>query len=346
MITMSDVAKAANVSVMTVSRVLNNSGYVKKETREAIEKAIKELDYRPNLIAKSLVTGKSKIIAYVLSDISDQFYGSVCKGVESVCFERGYTALICNAETTGSVEKYIDMIADRKLDGVIFHHLPVSLQQIQWLEEQGIQCITVDNEFELEDVSSLDSDDYMGAFRAVEYLRERGYSQIACICGENTCSRNPKSAYLEQYQHKIWEKRTLGYLAGLKKEGIDSAGIYYGRGSAEMQTSFESGRNAMEELLKAEKRADAVYCQSDILALGAADVLYRRENFIQNKIAIMGHDGLDICRLRYPHISTVVQPKYEMGIEAAKMLLDKIQNSSIGIEHKILKSYIYRGDTC
>lgn len=346
MITMSDVAKAANVSVMTVSRVLNNSGYVKKETREAIERAIKELDYRPNLIAKSLVTGKSKIIAYVLSDISDQFYGSVCKGVESACFERGYTALICNAETTGSVEKYIDMIADRKLDGAIFHHLPVSLQQIQWLEEQGIQCITVDNEFELEQVSSLDSDDYMGAFQAVIYLKERGYSQIASICGEDTCSINPESTYLERYQHKIWRKRTAGYLEGLKKEGLSSAGIYYGRGSAEMQTSFESGKKAMKELLEAEVKPDAVYCQSDILALGAADILYQRENFTKNKIAIMGHDGLDICRLRYPHISTVVQPKYEMGIEATKMLLDKIQNNNKGVEHKILKSYIYKGDTC
>ena len=78
---MTDVAKEAKVSVMTVSRVLNKKGYVKEETREAVEKAIRELDYRPNLVAKSLVTGKSNIVAYVLSDISDQFYGSVCKGV-------------------------------------------------------------------------------------------------------------------------------------------------------------------------------------------------------------------------------------------------------------------------
>lgn len=345
MITMTDVAKAANVSVMTVSRVLNNSGYVRKETREAIEKVIKELDYRPNLVAKSLVTGKCSIIAYVLSDISDQFYGSVCKGVESACFARGYTALICNAETTGSVEKYIDMIADRKLDGAIFHHLPVSEQQIRVLEEQGIECVTVDNEFDLEQVSSIDSDDYMGAFKAVGYLKEKGYCQIACICGENPDEDVPERTYLEKYQHKIWKKRTDGYFEGLKANGLESAGLVYGRGSADMQISFESGRRAMAKLLEAETRPDAVYCQSDILALGAADILYRQELSVKTDIAIMGHDGLDICKLRYPHISTVVQPKYEMGVEAANLLLDRIQGKHTKIEHKILNSYLLSGDT-
>lgn len=346
MITMTDVAKAAKVSVMTVSRVLNDSGYVKKETREAIEKAIKELDYRPNLVAKSLATGKSNIIAYVLSDISDQFYGSVCKGVESACFARGYTALICNAETTGSVDKYIDMIADRKLDGVIFHHLPVGEQQVSILEEQGIQCVTVDNEFELGRVSSIDSDDYMGAFRGVSYLKEKGYSRIACICGEDPQQEANGRAYLESYQHKIWKERTRGYFDGINAGGLECGGIYYGRGSAEMQTSFESGRKAMEKLLKEDIRPDVVYCQSDILALGAVDVLYRAVPCLKDEIAIMGHDGLDICKLCYPHISTVVQPKYEMGVEAAQMLLDRIQGKSGEIEHRILKSHLFIGDTC
>lgn len=345
MVTMTDVAKAANVSVMTVSRVLNNSGYVKKETREAIEKAIKELDYHPNLVAKSLATGKCNIIAYVLADISDQFYGNVCKGVESACFTRGYTALICNVGTIQSVEKYIDMIADRKLDGVIFHHLPVREEQIRMLTGQGIECVTVDNEFALENVSSVDSDDYMGAFKGAEYLHQKGYSRIACICGDDPALDASDRAYLERYQHKIWKNRTDGYADGLKACGLESAGIYYGRGSADVQTCFESGKKAMEELLKAEVKPDAVYCQSDVLALGAADVLYRMEPTMRNQIGILGHDGLDICKLRYPQISTVVQPQYEMGIEAAKMLIDRIQGKTSEVEHRILASYLFDGDT-
>lgn len=345
MVTMTDVAKAANVSVMTVSRVLNNSGYVKKETREAIEKAIKELDYRPNLIAKSLVTGKSRIIAYVLSDISDQFYGSVCKGVESACFSRGYTALICNANTEDSVDKYIDMIIDRKLDGVIFHHLAVNEKQIQALKLHGIECVTVDNELFLEKVSSIDSDDYMGAVKAVKYLESRGYREIACICGEDKSLPDAQKSYLEKYQHKIWQERTSGYLEGLKECGLKSGGMFYGRGSADMQVSCESGRRIMRELMQGDDRPDALYCQSDMIALGVVSALLEDREKWKKDVAVIGHDGLDLCNLVYPRITTVVQPKYEMGTAAANLLLHKIDDKDSEVEHKIIESYLSVGDT-
>lgn len=344
MATMTDVAKAANVSVMTVSRVLNNSGYVKQETRQAIEKAIKELDYRPNLLAKSLVTGKSNIIAYVLSDISDQFYGSVCKGVEATCLSRGYTAIICNADASQNVDNYIHMIIDRKLDGVIFHHLPVTAEQIQLLEEHHIQCVTVDNEIVLEQVTSIDSDDYRGAVNAVRHLSSCGYQKIGCVCGEDKNILNGQKTHQEQYQHRIWEERTRGYYDGLKMCGLKSAGMYYGRGSADIHTSFECGRSIMKELLQQKDIPDALYCQSDIIAMGILNVLLEAEQHLPN-VAIVGHDGLDICNMMHPRLTTVVQPKYEMGMMAANMLLDRIDKNELPIEHKIVESHLYIGET-
>lgn len=344
MATMTDVAKAAKVSVMTVSRVLNNSGYVKKETREAIEKAIDELGYRPNLVAKSLVTGRSSLIAYVLSDISDPFYGSVCKGVENACFTNGYTALICNANTPNSIHTYIDRIIDRKLDGVIFHHMAVTKEQTEKLAENGIQCVTVDNEITLDEVSSVDSDDYMGAVKAVRYLKKLGYRNIGCICGEDINMNNSEKSYLEQYQHKIWSDRTRGYVEEMQENGTFSGEIFYGRGSAEMQVSAESGRKIALEILESGKKIDALYCQSDIIASGVANVFYQQHS-MEHPIAVMGHDGLDICRLFYPRITTVVQPKYEMGMAAVELLLKKITKPDSVPEHKIVESYIFEGDT-
>ncbi len=345
MATMTDVAKAANVSVMTVSRVLNNSGYVKQETRAAIEKAIKDLDYRPNLLAKSLVTGRSNIIAYVLSDISDQFYGSVCKGVEDTCLSRGYTAVICNADAHTSVDNYIDMIIDRKLDGVIFHHLPVTPAQIALLSEHDIQCVTVDNEIALEQVSSIDSDDYMGAVNAVKYLYSRGYRNIGCVCGEDQDISDDQRTHQEAYQHRIWEDRTRGYYDGLKACGLEPGGVYYGRGSADMHTSFECGRSIMKSLLDEETLPDALYCQSDIIAMGVLNVLLETDKQHVRDIGIVGHDGLDICNLMHPRLTTVVQPKYEMGMTAANMLLDKVDTKELPIEHKIVESHLYIGKT-
>ena len=344
MATMTDVAKAAKVSVMTVSRVLNNSGYVKKETREAIEKAIEELGYRPNLVAKSLVTGRSRLIAYVLSDISDPFYGSVCKGVENVCFANGYTALICNANTPNSIHTYIDRIIDRKLDGVIFHHMAVTKEQVQILEENGIRCVTVDNEIQLDNISSVDSDDYMGAVKAVRFLKECGYENIGCICGEDNHLDDARKSYLEKYQHKIWEDRTRGYIKGMKDNKMIPAEIFYGRGSADMQTSAESGKKIALEIMKAGKNIDALYCQSDIIASGVVNAFYR-QHLLDTPIGIIGHDGLDMCCLFYPRITTVVQPKYEMGMEAAELLLKKITDPDSMPEHKVIESHIFVGDT-
>ena len=345
MATMNDVAKAANVSVMTVSRVLNKNGYVKQETREAIERAIKELDYRPNLLAKSLVTGKSHIIAYVLSDISDQFYGSVCKGVEETCLSRGYTALICNANAHNGVNNYIDLIIDRKLDGVIFHHLPVDGEQIQLLQQHDILCVTIDNEIVLDHVCSVDSDDYMGAFRAIEYLHSRGYQTIACISGENQEIPNAERSQQETYQHRIWVDRTKGYLDALKTCGADCGGMYYARGSADMHTSFECGRAIMKEILQKGTLPDAVYCQSDIIGMGIVNFLSEQEPELLKTIGIVGHDGLDICSLMHPRLTTVVQPKYELGMTAADVLISCIERKDFEVVHKIVESHLNIGDT-
>lgn len=341
---MTDVAKEAKVSVMTVSRVLNKKGYVKEETREAVEKAIRELDYRPNLVAKSLVTGKSNIIAYVLSDISDQFYGSVCKGVENACFNRGYTAIICNVDENNSVDNYIDMIIDRKLDGVIFHHLPISEEQIQVLESHMIQCITIDNEIDLKNTSSLDGDDYQGARKAVSYLVKQGYKKISCIRGEDTGLAEEKKCFLERSQHKIWQQRTKGYLDELENCCLEPGKIYMGRGSASTDVGFECGRQIAKEILADKERPEAIYCGNDILALGVLSELLEMKLDIPDYMAVVGHDGLEMCRMLYPRVTTVVQPRYELGVMGADMLIDRISGKKT-LEHKILESSLFIGDT-
>lgn len=346
MATMADVAKHANVSVMTVSRVINKNGYVKEETRRLVEQAIRELDYRPNLVAKSLVTGRSGIIAYVLSDICDPFYGSVCKGIENACFQRNYTAIICNADSNASVNNYIDMIIDRKLDGVIFHHLSITEQQVQKIQEYNVKCITIDNEKRLDAVSSLDSDDYNGAASVVEYLVERGYKKIGCIRGElpEKIRKGRKLSFLENFQHKIWDERTRGFEDTMKKFGLKAAGTYYGRGSATMEFGFECGKKIAGEILESGKLPDALYCQSDVLALGVLSEFLEKKIEVPQQMAIVGDDGLDVSRFLYPRITTVQRPRYEMGVYGAGMLLDLIENKQ-EIRHEMLKSTIFKGDT-
>ena len=202
-----------------------------------------------------------------------------------------------------------------------------------------------DNEIELEQVCSIDSDDYMGAFNAVKYLYSRGYHKIGCICGEDKNISDSHRTHQERYQHRIWEARTRGYYDGLKACGLEPAGMYYGRGSADIHTSFECGRFIMKQLLEQEDAPDALYCQSDIIAMGVLNVLLETDKQHLQEIGIVGHDGLDICNLMHPRLTTVVQPKYEMGMTAANMLLDKIDTTEVPIEHKIIESQLYIGKT-
>ena len=172
------------------------------------------------------------------------------------CFNRGYTAIICNVDENNSVDNYIDMIIDRKMDGAIFHHLPISEEQISILESHKIQCVTIDNEINLENTSSLDGDDYWGARKAVRYLVEQGYKKIACINGEDTGLHEDEKCFLERLQHKIWQERTRGYLDELENCGLEPGRIYQGRGSAAANVGFECGRRIAKEILTEKERPD------------------------------------------------------------------------------------------
>lgn len=326
MITMTDVAKYARVSKMTVSRVLNGSGYVKEETRQAVMEAVHALGYRPNLLAKSLTTGRSNIIAYVLPDISDPFFSNVCKGISDVCDKQGFNSFVYSAPNADSVEGIINMVMDRRIDGVIFHHLCVNQEQVQLLTDNGIKVATIDNEYHLDNTIDITNDNYRGAYEAAEYLIGQGYRRIACIHGALPQEEQAQEAadYVESFQQRIWADRTAGFVDALKKHGLEPFGMYYGRGSARIDKVFLSGQQVMKQILEQPELPDAVYCESDLLALGMLGEMLERNVSCPNTIALCGYDGLDICRFLYPRITTVAQPQYEIGLLAAESLINAI----------------------
>lgn len=330
MVTMMDVAKYANVSKMTVSRVLSGNGYVKEETRKAVLQAVEELGYRPNLLAKSLATGHSHTIAYVLPDICDPFFGNVCKGMSDVCDELGYNSIVSNTPNAESVMKFINMAIDRKMDGVIFHHLCITQPQVELLLHNHIQVAVIDNEYPLQGVVEIQNDNYRGAFMATEYLISRGYRKIACVRGSL-----PKEDalladlnYTESFQQRIWEERTKGYLDALKAHGLEPFDVYYGRGSAYIDKAFQCGQQIVQQLLAKPDQPDAIYCESDLIALGILGELLEQEIPVPGKIALCGYDGLDTCRHLYPRITTVVQPQNDIGRKAAQLLIGQIEGES------------------
>ncbi len=340
MATIADVAKYANVSMMTVSRVINRRGNVSEATRRKVEDAIDALSYRPNMMAKGLVTGKSRLIAYVMCNLSDPFHGLVSKGIENACFDRNYTVIICDASSEARVKDSIEMLIDRQLDGAIFHHMQITPEQAARLEEADIRCVMIDNEVELKQVSSIDSDNYRGGYMAARHLIEKGHTRIGCIRG--SLGSGPYEEYIDTFQRKIWTDRTRGFEDAMREAGL--VPIVRCEGSGAMKQGFLLAQGFVREIVALPDPPTALYCENDILALGALSELLELKIDVPGRMAVVGHDGLETCTLLYPRVTTIMQPRYEMGFKAASMLLDRIEHGA-RVEHRIVNSSLFQGDT-
>ena len=345
LVTLEDVAKRAGVSMMTVSRVINKSANVSEKTRERVQKAIEELSYHPNMVARGLATDRSRMIAYVMTNLANPFFSDVSMGIENICVKHGYSMVISDVSSEDRLSKCINMLIERRLDGVVFHHLKVTAEQVAQLQQNNVQCVTIDNEYIIDDVSMVDSDNYEGARMAVQHLISRGHKKIGCIHGHfdsDTQPGWPNLEYAETFQRRIWQDRTRGFLDEMHKNGLEPVIMVEGRGSA--LNSMLAGGYSMHEILNHKNGITALYCENDLMALGALGECLENNKRTPQDIAIIGHDGLNYSMELYPRITTIRQPKYRMGYIAAEQLIRHIEQT-VDAERMQTHSVLFQGDT-
>ena len=326
MATIDDVAKRVGVSRMTVSRVINKNGYVKEETSKQVLQAIKELNYRPNIIAKTLVTHKSRTLAYVMVNISDPFHNLVSQGMESVAFHSQYTTMMCDTHSVSRLQDYIEMFCDHFLGGAVFHHLAITREEVDAMEANGIRCVLMDNEKDIEGVCTVNTDSYSGGRMAVDYLLSKGHRRIGCVHGVMERPQGENIPYEDTFQFNIWKQRTAGYTDAMKDAGIAETFYFQSNGRSEVAAPLTKG--IVREILTMNNPPTALYCENDVMAIAVLNELQEHNVKVPGEMAIIGHDGLDICKILHPYITTVAQPRYQMGREAAVMLIDQIENNS------------------
>ena len=325
-VTIEDVARLAGVSRMTVSRVINRSGYIKHETEEKVIHAINELGYRPNMLAKSLVTKKSKTLAYVMINISDPFHNQVSKGIESVAYKKQYITFLCDTHSRQREEDYINMFMDNRIGGAIFHHLFITEEQIKKMSDNGVKCVLMDNEIDLDHVSTVNSDNYAGGKLAGQYLISKGHQKIGVIRPPLKPISNPNIPYENTFQFRMWQERTRGFMDALHSADLEPVSFY------ETLVRFEYAKLSMADIvnnvLASPVKISALYCEDDIMAFGVMDELWKHGVKVPDDIAVIGHDGLDMCHMVHPYLTTVAQPRYEMGRYAGELLIDEIEGKS------------------
>ncbi|WP_277977547.1 LacI family DNA-binding transcriptional regulator [Pantoea endophytica] len=299
------IARLAGVSVATVSRVLNNSDTVKALNREKVLHAIKASNYQPNLLARQLRTARSSMILVMVSDISNPFCAELVKGIEEQAEKNSYRILLCNSGS--DIERSrssLQLLAGKMVDGIItmdaFSKLPELAQLIG--ETPWVQCAEY---ADAGDVSCVGIDDVQASKHVVAYLADRGRQRIALI--------NHDLSY------KYAQLRQAGYQQQLIQQERSWQAITYAT-----ELSFNAGKQAMEALLAAPERPDAVFAVSDTLAAGALSAIHAAGLRVPQDIAVTGFDGSDLAEMVTPPLSTLAQPSRDMGRKAFALLLNKI----------------------
>jgi LacI family transcriptional regulator len=311
MATIKDVAKLCGISISTVSRVINNSGYVNKETQELVKAAIEKLNYSPNQAARSLVSGDTQTIGLIIPDISNPFFPAIARAVEDTVQEEKYSIIVCNSDNDIlKVSKHFKTLKMKSVDGIIIAG-EIKRNHIQEFTDQNLPLVMIDVNTDSLPVNSVRTDNRFGGKIAANHLIEQGFSRIAHIRGPLDSSTA--------------EDRYIGYLDSLEEYGIiyDPTLVQIGDFHA------ESGYNAMLRLLAHANPPDAVFVANDLMALGALEAISENNSLI----GIVGYDDIPLIKYMNPKLTTVKQPIYDIGIKAAQILLKTINNSSEKIDY-------------
>jgi LacI family repressor for deo operon, udp, cdd, tsx, nupC, and nupG len=325
-----DVAKMANVSTATVSRVISGTGKIKKETREKVLEAIDKLNYQPNILARQLRKNETKTILVVVPDLTNSFFSNVLSGIEKVAFESGYQVLIGN--TGNNIERessYFSIQYQKKVDGSIFLTARSDKKLLTELAEQYPVVLACEY-YEGLDLPTVSVDNISSARKATEYLISLNHKRIGHISG-------PLNVVLGKDRLKGFQQA----MAMAKNElQIDSNLVQVG------DFSYNSGYNLMMKFLSLENPPTAVFAASDEMALGAIKAAGARGVKVPDEISVVGFDNIKFASTFEPGITTIAQPAYEIGEMAMELIIKIINKDPLEKRQFILDDHLVIRDSC
>jgi LacI family transcriptional regulator/LacI family repressor for deo operon, udp, cdd, tsx, nupC, and nupG len=306
-----DVAKKAGVASATVSRVLNNSPKVSVETRQKVNKAIKELGYKRDRVARRLRAkdGKTHMMGLLIPDIRNPFYVDVIQGIEEYALDNEYAILMCNFGQDEVREKlYMDIMRAESIDGLIAAPIHQWDKKVTDLIKSGLPIVCLDRSLSGVKADVVVVDNRHGAFKAIELLLKSGHIRIGFIAGK---PQIPTSV-----------QRLRGYEDALREYGIEKneSLIKFG------DSKYESGKELAKELLETAHPPTALFTGNNLITLGALETIHKRGLQIPDDIALVGFDDMYWSSSLNPPLTAVRQPGYEMGRRAAEMLLQRIDD--------------------
>ncbi|MGO2319471.1 MAG: DNA-binding transcriptional regulator CytR [Vibrio toranzoniae] len=329
MATMKDVAQLAGVSTATVSRALMTPEKVSVSTRKRVEAAVLEAGYSPNTLARNLRRNESKTIITIVPDICDPYFAEIIRGIEDAAVENDYLVLLGDSGQQKKRESsFVNLVFTKQADGMLLlgtdHPFDVSKSEQKNLPPMVMAC-----EFAPElELPTVHIDNLTSAFEAVNYLAQLGHKRIAQISG-------PTSATLCKF-------RQQGYQQALRRAGVSMNPAY----STVGDFTFEAGTKAVRQLLALSEQPTAIFCHNDSMAIGAIQEAKKLGLRVPQDLSIVGFDDIQFAQYCDPPLTTISQPRYEIGRQAMLMMLDLLKGNDVQTGSRLLEAkLVVRGST-
>jgi LacI family transcriptional regulator len=322
-VTMSDVARQAGVSLMTVSRVINNKGDVSNETRQRILEIIASLGYRPSAIARSLATKETCTIGLVIPDVTNPFFADIARGVEHLAYSKGYHVFLCNSEEDPQRElAVIQSLEEKRVDGLILCSSRLEEEKLADVLANLPPVVLINRRLHQAGEDTFDTvilDDEQGGWLATHHLIQGGHQRIGFLAG-------PAASY-------SGAGRRTGFLAALKEADIEPEAGWI----SHCLPSVEGGYEATRQLLDMYPQLTALFCYNDLVAVGALQASNELKRRVPEDLAIVGHDDIPLAALVSPALTTCRVPRYELGARAVNALLERLRDCPGGCQQSVLQ---------
>jgi LacI family repressor for deo operon, udp, cdd, tsx, nupC, and nupG len=318
---MKDVAQLAGVSTATVSRALMNPEKVSPTTRKRVEDAVLESGYSPNSLARNLRRNESKTIVTIVPDICDPYFAEIIRGIEDAAVEHGYLVLLGDSGQQQRRENsFVNLVFTKQADGMLLlgTDLPFDVSKS---EQKNLPPMVMACEYAPElELPTVHIDNLTSAFEVVNYLGQMGHKKIAEISG-------PETAALCHFRHQ-------GYLQALRRANVTMNPSYQIFGDF----SFEAGAKALRQLYNLPIPPTAIFCHNDMMAIGAIQEAKRLGWRVPQDLSVVGFDDIKFAQYCDPPLTTVAQPKYEIGRQAMLMMLEVLRGNDVRAGSRLLET--------
>ncbi len=319
-VTLKDIAKRANVTSATVSMVINGKPNISQDTRDKVMKIAKELNYYPNVIARGLATKKSNALGVIVPNLASSYVVRILQGIKSTNKDIDYTVQLF--DTVGQKETETQLFQrlarERRIDGAILIDPVCSEKELQVFKDESVPCVIVARKCDILD--SVYVNNRQGAQEATDYLVDKGHTRIACV----VCHK----------KNLPMDERLEGYITALNNRGIEYTDELI---FDVVNNTMAEGVTVFNKIMQSPAKPTAIFVPAgDMVAIGIIKKAKRNGINLPEDLAVVGFDDLPAAEVIEPTLTTVRQPKLEMGDHAIDILIDKIEGQAPGINHKEL----------